>query len=86
MANNLARPDGFIKTIILGQIMTSSELAREISPEFVKTHRGYYHSFPPSHYDRWGENDYISFTVGKTQRRYQESLNKKYMRDWRGGG
>lgn len=85
MASNLARPDGFAKTIILGQIMTSAELARAISPEFVKTHRGYYHSFPPSHYHQWGENDYLSFNVGKTQRRYQESSSKKSMRNWNGG-
>jgi len=85
LANNLARPDGFTKTLILGQIMTSTELRKRIDPEFVKTHRGYYNSLPPSHHHKWGENDYISFNVGKAQRRYQENSGKKFMIDWTGG-
>ncbi len=84
LANHLARPDGFSKALIVGSIATSAELQKKIDNEFVKTHRGHYMSMTP--FDRGGENDYISFNVGRPQRLYQESTFKKRIRsDWKGG-
>lgn len=82
LANHLMRPDGFAKTLITGSIATSAELQKEIGQEFVKTHRGHYMSYPPS---GGGENDYLSFNVGKAQRLYQESSSQKLLRGWQRG-
>ena len=83
LANQVARPDGFAKTLILGSIATSEELQKSIGVEFVKTHRGYYWRSPPTHSE--GGNDYLSFNVGKPQRIYQESSHKRLRKNWQGG-
>lgn len=68
-AVNLTRPDGFAKTLIVGSLVTSKELAEEISPTFVRTHRGYYLSNDQD----IGTNDHISFNVGRAQLMYAKS-------------
>lgn len=62
LATNLARPDGFIKTLIMGSLITSKELIANINSTFVRTHRGYYKTWPPT-YDG-GANSYLSFKIG----------------------
>ncbi|MBI4276423.1 hypothetical protein HY629_01135 [Candidatus Uhrbacteria bacterium] len=85
LANHLMRPDGFVKTLILGDIRTSAELKKTVGQDFVKTHRGWYMSYPPNHYS--GSNDYVSFNVGKAQGMYAVSGRSSTTVDdeWRGG-
>jgi hypothetical protein len=73
LANHLMRPDGFAKTLITGAICSSKELRAIIDDKFVKTHRGYYTTSEPNYYS--GENEYLSFNVGKTQPLYQKAGN-----------
>lgn len=73
LANHLMRPDGFAKTLITGAICSSKELQEKIDHKFVKTHRGHYMSHTPDYYS--GENEYLSFNVGKTQPQYQKAGN-----------
>lgn len=83
LANHLMRPDGFAKTLISGSIVSSAELQEKIGEEFVKTHRGFYMSHPPSR--RGGGNDYLSFNVGKAQRLYQDGSRWKLKGGWENG-
>jgi hypothetical protein len=63
-ASHLARPDGFVKTLITGQIATSAELTEKLPADFTRTHRSHYLGLGPTDYDGVPENDYISFSVG----------------------
>lgn len=71
LAINLARPDGFAKSLVCGVLATSEELQKKIGNNFVRTHRGYYMSTSPSHSS--GANNYLSFQVGVAQRLYAET-------------
>lgn len=85
MATNLARPDGFAKTLITGSLATSEELQKYVGVGFVRTHRGHYFRFPqPRHPKEEGSNDYLSFQVGLPQRLYSQP-SVSIQRDWRGG-
>lgn len=71
LAVNLAREDGFAKTLITGSLTTSAELQNRISHNFVRTHRGYYMSSARSHLSI--PNEYLSFRLGSAERLYSES-------------
>lgn len=83
LANHLARPDGFAKTLITGCIAGSEELRKKIGQGFAKTTRGHYMHYPAT--DSFGHNDDLSFNVGKPQRFYQETSTKRLNRDWKNG-
>ncbi|MFA4955317.1 MAG: hypothetical protein WC641_08500 [Patescibacteria group bacterium] len=87
LANNLARPDGFAKSLIIGKLMTSRALADAIAPEFVRTNRGYYKAYPRVLHDSHDKNEYISFKVGKTQLMYAGTSGITAQNDeaWKGG-
>jgi len=88
LANNLARPDGFAKSLIIGKLLTSRALADAIAPEFVRTNRGYYKAYPRVLHDSHDKNEYISFKVGKTQLMYavlpgsRHKMTKLGKADW----
>ncbi len=85
MANNLVRPDGFAKTLITGIILSGEELNIKVDSDFVKSHRKYYQS---SQKFTGGENNNLSFTIGKAQRLYagSSSIQEKHRPFMRGLG
>ena len=88
LATNLARPDGFAKTLILGSILTSEELRLRFGADFVKTHRGFYREHPSARQNQGGfdYNTYISLAGGLPQRAYQESYPNRWTDPaWRKG-
>lgn len=87
LAVNLARKEGFIRSLVLGQIITSSELNERVGNKFVKTHRGYYMRFDPGNqlYIS-GHNDYISFNIGRAQKLYtRDADDYQEEENWDGG-
>jgi hypothetical protein len=74
LANHLMRPDGFAKTLITGSIRSSEELQGDIDYDFAKPHRSYYQGDRKSFL---GTNDYLSFSVGKTQQLYHRGNPEK---------
>lgn len=61
-AIQLARPDGFLKTLITGEIATSAELRKKFPTAHTKTHRGDYLGRPNDEGE--ATNNYLSFKVG----------------------
>ncbi|MBI3633592.1 MAG: hypothetical protein HY226_04855 [Candidatus Vogelbacteria bacterium] len=73
LANHLMRPDGFIKTLIIGKILTSEEITRTIGLNFVRTHRGFYKTFPrptEATQSKYGTNKDIAFAIGAANKMY----------------
>jgi hypothetical protein len=69
LAVNLARTEGFTRSLIIGKVLTSQELADKMGSQFVKSHRGYYMSHPPRQ-TYHGLNSNISFNLGREQNLY----------------
>ncbi|MBI3632077.1 MAG: hypothetical protein HY225_01375 [Candidatus Vogelbacteria bacterium] len=85
LASHLMRPDGFIKALIVGKILTSEEISKKIGHGFARTHRGYYMTFPtPDEKNQTyhASNDYVSFSIGVPQTMYTRS---SYVRAELGG-
>ncbi len=83
LASNLQRADGFAKSLICGSITTSEELVDKIGKTFVRTHRGYYKSFPPSLGIFTNKN--LSFRVGLGQRMYSQEKHIGSDIEWKKG-
>lgn len=84
LASHLTRPNAFTKILITGTLTSSSYLIEKFGDRFVRTHRGYYKTFPSSY--THGANKDISFRLGNGQALYNFSEHQNAKRWTKGLG